>query len=150
MGDPISLASGIAAVVSLGLTVCHGTQNYFDAIQNRTGDITSAALRLDVLRKNAELLHSQTRALQARYASAAKVVLYCLRACETELQSLEKLLQKLYPFQKSADAQAPENKWRNRRLAAKYPFNRNDLRQMEVQLSRAAATLGIVVNALIL
>ncbi|KAI5459630.1 hypothetical protein BGZ63DRAFT_388404 [Mariannaea sp. PMI_226] len=151
MGDPLSVASGVAGLVSLGLSLCHGLHNYFSAIQGRAGDVTSATRRLEVLRKNIKLLDSQTGTLQSRYGStAADALLYCLAACESELQILEALLQKLYPFRDAADAQSEENKWRNRRLAITYPFSRSDLDRMEVQVSRATAALGTFINMLIL
>ncbi|KAF9766567.1 hypothetical protein IL306_001008 [Fusarium sp. DS 682] len=38
MGDPLSIASGIAGLVSLGLTICNGLYTYFNAIKDSLMD----------------------------------------------------------------------------------------------------------------
>lgn len=52
MGDPLSVASGVAGLVSLGLSLCNGLHKYFSAIKDRHTDVEFATQTLALLQLN--------------------------------------------------------------------------------------------------
>ncbi|KAJ4252879.1 hypothetical protein NW762_010785 [Fusarium torreyae] len=134
MADPLSIASGIAGLVSLGLTVCSGLQTYVNATKGRSEDIESTCQLLTLLRSYIDLIGSSTSTLINRYARATQGV------------SLG-VVQDLGVGDGIPNA---SSKWRKQKAAALYPFNRTKLMQTQEQLLKATGVLGTFVQSLIL
>ncbi|KAK2488323.1 hypothetical protein H9L39_02250, partial [Fusarium oxysporum f. sp. albedinis] len=95
MADPLSIASGVAGLVSLGLTLCNGLHNYLSAVKDRYSDIETATQGLALLQSNICIIQSSTLKLSHRHALAANGVNLGLRNCETQLRALEKFRRRL-------------------------------------------------------
>ncbi|KAM5359781.1 hypothetical protein ACJZ2D_014214 [Fusarium nematophilum] len=141
MADPFSIASGVAGIVSLGLTLCDGLHTYLDAIKDRDEDIELASQRLAVLRSSIPLIQSSASTLVSRYGPAAQGVILGLELCRRQLRDLDRTVGEL------RDGGGSRNNWQK---IAKYPFSRNKLIQVQDQLLWATATLGTFVQNLIL
>ena len=147
MADPLSIASGVAGLVSLGLTVCSGLQTYVDAVKGRGEDIESTCQLLTLLRSYIDLIGSSTSTLINRYARATQGVSLGLKLCESQLKALDSVVQDLGVVDGTSSA---ASKWRKQKAAALYPFNRNKLMQAQEQLLKATGVLGTFVQSLIL
>ncbi|KAF5007592.1 hypothetical protein FDECE_6078 [Fusarium decemcellulare] len=147
MADPFSIASGVAGIVSLGLTLCNGLHAYLSAIKDRGEDVESACQLLALLRSNIDLIGSSTSTLNSRYARATKGVRLGLKICESQLKALERVVLDLGDVN---GLSSMASKWQKQKATALYPFNRNKLAQMRDQLLEATGVLGTFVQNLIL
>ncbi|KAF4469022.1 hypothetical protein FALBO_4088 [Fusarium albosuccineum] len=147
MADPLSIASGVAGIVSLGLTLCNGLHTYLSAIKDRGEDAESTWQLLALLRSNIDLIGSSTSTLSTRYARATQGVRLGLKLSESQLKALETIVQDL------GDVDGPSSvasKWQKQKAIVLYPFNRNKLMQVQDQLLKATGVLGTFVQNLIL
>jgi hypothetical protein len=92
MADPLSIASGVAGLVSLGLTLCGGLHNYFSNVKGRHQDIETASRSLTLLQSNIFIIQSSTLKLGHRHALSANGVNQGLANCEFELVALQQLM----------------------------------------------------------
>ncbi|KAF5602519.1 pyruvate decarboxylase [Fusarium pseudocircinatum] len=122
MADPLSIASGVAGFVSLGLTLCGGLHNYFDAVKDCHQDIETASQNLDLLQSNIFIIQSSTLKLGHRHALSANGVNQDLTRAE--------------------DLSGTKGKLKRQKMIARYPFDQKKLLQLQDQLSRANATLS--------
>ncbi|KAF4975578.1 hypothetical protein FZEAL_7650 [Fusarium zealandicum] len=143
MGDPFSIASGVAGIVSLGFTLCGGLHTYLSAVKDRCEDVATASQHLIVLRSSIELIQSSASTLSSRYPRATQGVILALGACQHELQALGNSVQHLTDDKDSS-------RWQRPKTAAMYPFNRKKLIETQDQLFRTMATLRTFVEVLIL
>ncbi|KAG5751177.1 hypothetical protein H9Q70_006189 [Fusarium xylarioides] len=145
MGDPLSAASGVAGLISLGLTVCDGLHTYFGAIRARKDDIASAIQSLALLKFHVFAVQSSASKLGHRHSPAIDGLQLSLINCETQLKCLDSLLDELMPFEYQSRA---KEIWRRQKLIARYPFDRKKLVQVEEYLSRANSTMSNFIQAL--
>jgi hypothetical protein len=144
MADPLSVASGVAGLVSLGLTLCNGLHNYFSAIKDRHSDIKTATQSLTLLESNIYIIQSSTLKLGHRHALAANGVNAGLKNCETQLKALEVLVKTLDIIKNSSGI---KQKWQKQKMFIRYPFDQKNLLKLQEHLSRANATLGSFVQS---
>ncbi|KAM5370899.1 hypothetical protein ACJZ2D_008332 [Fusarium nematophilum] len=147
MADPFSIASGVAGVVSLGITLCDGLHTYLSAIKDRGEDVQTAREHLTDLRANIDLIGSSVSTLDARYAKAKEGVRRGLVACGRQLQDLENVIKELAEGDGSPNLRG---KWQRQRAAAMYPFHKKKLAQVQDRLRSAKDVLGTFVQILIL
>ncbi|WJG35464.1 uncharacterized protein FOBCDRAFT_136586 [Fusarium oxysporum Fo47] len=145
MGDPLSIASGVAGLVSLGFTVCNGLHTYFSAIKDRKDDIAIATQSLALFKFHVFAVQSSAAKLGHLHSPAIDGLQLSLINCEMQLRCLETLLNELMPTQ---DQSLAKDIWRRQKLIARYPFDRKKLVQLEEYLSRANTTLSSFIQAL--
>ncbi|PNP61382.1 hypothetical protein FNYG_13865 [Fusarium nygamai] len=145
MGDPLSIASGVAGLVSLGLTVCDGLHTYFSAIKDRKDDLAIVTQNLALFKFHIFAVQSSTSKLGHRHSPAIDGLQLSLINCEMQLKCLESLLNELMPAE---DSSLAKEIWRRQKLIARYPFDRKKLVQLEEYLSRANITLSSFIQAL--
>ncbi|EKJ73473.1 hypothetical protein FPSE_06348 [Fusarium pseudograminearum CS3096] len=143
MADPLSIASGVAGLVSLGLTLCGGLYNYFSAVKDRHQDIESAVQSLALLQSNICIIQSSTLKLGHRHALSANGVNQGLANCESQLKMLQQLMLDLTRAEGLSDIKGT---WRKQKMIARYPFDQKKLTQLQDQLSKANATLSSFVQ----
>ncbi|KAJ4267173.1 hypothetical protein NW762_003274 [Fusarium torreyae] len=146
MADPFSIASGVAGIISLGLTICNKIHTYFSAIEGRNDDIEAALQQLGLLRANIGIVESISSKLGTRHAHATTGITQSLEDCESHFKALETLTRELATTGTSGSKQ----KWRKGKLIMMYPFDREKLAQMHERLSRAQDTLENFVQSLTL
>lgn len=144
MADPLSIASGVAGLVSLGLTLCNGLHNYLSAVKDRYSDIETATQGLALLQSNICIIQSSTLKLGHRHALAANGVNLGLRNCETQLRALENFVEDLTTAPSLSGA---KQKWQKQKMFIRYPFDQKKLFQLQEQLSKANSTLGSFVQS---
>ncbi|SCO87479.1 uncharacterized protein FRV6_11606 [Fusarium oxysporum] len=145
MGDPLSIASGVAGLVSLGLTVCNGLHTYFCAIKDRKDDVAIAHQSLVLFKFHIFAVQSSASKLRRRHSLAVDGLQLSLTNCEMQLKYLETLLNELMPTEGPSPA---KEIWRRQKLIARYPFDRKKLVQLEEYISRANTTLSSFIQAL--
>ncbi|KAG5659161.1 hypothetical protein KAF25_000363 [Fusarium avenaceum] len=143
MADPLSISSGVAGLISLGLTLCNGLQTYFSAIKDRDKDIEIATRDLNLLRYNTKILESSASKVGNYYSLAGNGVNMGLKNCESQLKTLEILIEELTSAEGSSGAQ---QKWRKQKMLIRYPFDQKKLAQLQDQLSKANHTLSTFIQ----
>ncbi|RSL61500.1 hypothetical protein CEP51_013623 [Fusarium floridanum] len=147
MAEALGIASGVAGIVSLGITICSGLDTYFSAIKDRDDDLKRATELLSLLRRYIELIRPSASTLGSRHAQAADLVVLALGSCEGELRALKELVDNLNKIDGSSDV---ARKWDKSKSVIAYPFQRKKLTQVQDQLLKATGALGTVIQALIL
>ncbi|RMJ08806.1 hypothetical protein CDV36_011602 [Fusarium kuroshium] len=141
MGDPLSIASGVAGIVSLGLTVCSGLQTYFSALKDRGEDIQQAHQLLTLLSEYIDLIRPIESMYGNRHGQATNLIALALRLCQGELQVLKETIDKL---------ECGKGTWEKSKLVVTYPFNQKKLTQVQDQLFKTTGALGTVFHVLVL
>ncbi|RSL98369.1 hypothetical protein CEP52_010394 [Fusarium oligoseptatum] len=147
MAEALGIASGVAGIVSLGITICSGLDTYFSAIKDRDDDLKRATELLSLLRRYIELIRPSASTLGSRHAQATDLVVLALGSCEGELRALKELVDNLNKIDGSSDV---ARKWDKSKSVIAYPFQRKKLTQVQDQLLKATGALGTVIQALIL
>ncbi|KAG4283387.1 hypothetical protein FPRO06_07766 [Fusarium proliferatum] len=145
MGDPFSIATGVAGLISLGITVCDGLHTYFSAIKDRKEDLAIVAQNVALFKFHVFAVQSSASKLGHRHSPAIDGLQLSLINCEMQLQCLQKLLNELMPTE---DPSLFKEIWRRQKLIARYPFDRKKLVQFEEYLTRANTTLSSFIQAL--
>ncbi|QGI65328.1 hypothetical protein CEK27_009299 [Fusarium fujikuroi] len=145
MGDPFSIATGVAGLISLGITVCDGLHTYFSAIKDRKEDLAIVAQNVALFEFHVFAVQSSASKLGHRHSPAIDGLQLSLINCEMQLQCLQKLLNELMPTE---DPSLFKEIWRRQKLIARYPFDRKKLVQFEEYLTRANTTLSSFIQAL--
>lgn len=145
MGDPFSIATGVAGLVSLGITVCDGLHTYFSATKDRKEDLAIVTQNLALFKFHIFAVQSSASKLGHRHSPAIDGLQLSLINCEIQLGSLQTLLDELMPTQ---DPSLTKELWKRQKLIARYPFDRKKLVQLEEYLSRANNTLSSFIQAL--
>ncbi|KAI6756083.1 hypothetical protein HG530_011819 [Fusarium avenaceum] len=143
MADPLSIASGVAGLISLGLTLCNGLQTYFSAIKDRDKDIEIATRDLNLLRFNIKIIESSASKVGNYYGLAGGGVNMGVKNCESQLKTLEILIRELTSDEGVLGAQ---QKWRKQKMLIRYPFDQKKLAQLQDQLSKANHTLNTFIQ----
>ncbi|KAF5568932.1 hypothetical protein FPHYL_2499 [Fusarium phyllophilum] len=145
MGDPFSIATGVAGLVSLGITVCDGLHTYFSAIKGRKDDLAIVTKNLALFKFHIFAVQSSASKIGHRHSPAIDGLQLSLINCEMQLKCIESLLNELMPAE---DPSWAKEIWRRQKLTARYPFDRKKLVQLEEYLSRANTTLSSFIQAL--
>ncbi|KAF5670727.1 hypothetical protein FCIRC_8893 [Fusarium circinatum] len=145
MGDPFSIATGVAGLVSLGITVCDGLHKYFSAIKDRKDDLAIVTQNLALFKFHIFAVQSSASKLGHHHSPAIYGLGLSLINCEMQLKCLDTLLNELRPTE---NLSLTKEVWRKQRLMARYPFDRKKLVQLQEYLSRANTTLSSFIQAL--
>ncbi|KAF5562335.1 hypothetical protein FNAPI_3231 [Fusarium napiforme] len=145
MGDPFSIATGVAGLVSLGITVCGGLHTYFSAIKDRKDDLAIVTQNVALFKFHISAVQFISSKLGHHHSLAIDGLQLSLINCELQLKCLEELLNKLRPVE---DMSLAKDIWRKQKLIVRYPFDRKKLVQLEEYLSRANTTLSSFIQAL--
>ena len=96
MGDPFSLATGIAGLISLGLEVTKATRQYFQGVRNAAKDVDEflkeVSALVDVLRQLVEFLKSDR--IGKTNFDQVSVFILTNNACEEKLKAIRLRLRK--------------------------------------------------------
>ncbi|WAO91761.1 Hypothetical protein NCS54_00924300 [Fusarium falciforme] len=95
MGEPLSIVSGNAGIISHGTTACSGLHTYFSALKDQGKNIEYACHHLSLLNSYIELIRPSAPTLSSRHAEAGDLIARTLIICEGELEALEKTIDKL-------------------------------------------------------
>ncbi|KAM6507907.1 hypothetical protein FSOLCH5_013106 [Fusarium solani] len=147
MAEALGIASGVAGIVSLGITICSGLDTFFSAIKDRDDDLKRATELLSLLRRYIELIRPSASTLSSRHAQATDLVVLALGSCKGELRALKELIDNLNKVDGASDV---ARKWDKSKSVITYPFQRKKLTQIQDQLLKATGALGTVIQALIL
>ncbi|KAI1027653.1 hypothetical protein LB504_011649 [Fusarium proliferatum] len=145
MSDPFSIATGVAGLISLGITVCDGLHTYFSAIKDRKDDLAIVTQNVALFKFHIFAVQSSASKFGHRHSPAINGLQLSLINCEMQLQCLQKLLSELMP---TGDPSLSKGIWRSQKLIARYPFDRKKLVQLEEYLLRANTTLCSFIQAL--
>lgn len=94
--DPLSIGSGAAGFVSLGITICNGLISYCGSYRSRENDIASLQANAERLRRHLGILEGQQHGLGLPPVSPSLKVPMdeCISACRTCLADLSRLSEK--------------------------------------------------------
>lgn len=144
MADPLSLAASVAGLVSLGIQVTSGIQQYLDAIDCRDEELSFARRQNDVLASAIDIIEGSTAKLEHVSPGAAAVAIQNLALCRDSLDSLEIFVAKL--------AGSNVSTWRSRlkTKAARmhYVFDRPKVQQLSTRVSQTGSLLQLAVDGL--
>lgn len=103
MADPLSIASGVAGVVSFGLEVCRGLMEYYDKWKGYDADVTALHNSIDNLAHILTHFEERLRTPSYMKPDAVKTVLSNIATCTEGLKRLEAKLHKVKPEAGLAD-----------------------------------------------
>ncbi len=94
MGDPLSIGASAAGLVSLGLTVCSGLLDYYNAWKDQPSDVSDMCESLIALSKTFELLDERVRHPLLNRKSVDRVT-ESIISCAASIQGLRSKLEKI-------------------------------------------------------
>jgi hypothetical protein len=145
MADPLSIASGVAGLVSLGITLCNGLHTFLSAVRDRDKDLEDAIKENSLLRFHLMIIKANQSRVPSHHAQATQGINLGLKECESQLKSLETFIEELTS---SYGLSSIDQLWRKQKAITRYPFDKKRLIQLQSQLSKANSTLGSFVQAL--
>lgn len=143
MGDPFSIASGAAGVVSLGITVCSGLLDYYSSWKDSDKNIATMYASLEGLTKTFKLIRD-TIGRSSFAADVAERVLESTKSCEDGVNGLEKRLKKLG----DPNSAGLESKIRIHARKALYPFKESTLMKLREIIGDLRDNLSLAIDAL--
>ncbi|KAK4247355.1 hypothetical protein C7999DRAFT_32230 [Corynascus novoguineensis] len=146
MADGLSVAASVAGLVSLGLQVSGGIMQYFDALDCRDKDLSSARQQTRALQGTLQVIEESVTQLRSDHAAATASVQACVDACRADLKALQSLVDELYRVDQAATT--PGSKIKNHGRKLLYPFNRSKLQQLETKLGNTNTTLQSALQGL--
>jgi ankyrin repeat domain-containing protein 50 len=94
MGEPISIVSGAAGIVSLGLTVCSGLLQYYGSWKDSPTDVLAMCESLEALTKTFQLLDEKVRHPLLDHECVERVT-ESIISCAAGVQKLQSKLDKM-------------------------------------------------------
>lgn len=143
MGDPFSIASGAAGVVSLGITVCSGLLDYYSSWKDSDKNIATMYASLEGLTKTFKLMRD-TIGRSSFAPDVAERVLESTKSCEDGVNGLEKRLKKLG----DPNSAGLESKIRIHARKALYPFKESTLMKLREIIGDLRDNLSLAIDAL--
>lgn len=144
MADPLSVAGLAAGVVSLGLQLTGGIANYLDAVKYRAKELSSAREHNESLRQIIAVLQSTVVKTQGSHPNSAQIVIDALKPTETQLKSLEDLVDDLA----GCDTGTWRSKLSDKGRKLRYALDRSKIQQLAAQLLQTNATLSVALQVL--
>jgi hypothetical protein len=145
MSDPVSIASGAAGLISLGLTLCQGLVQYYDAWKHQDRDIGNVSSRLVVLKDILELLVTMLPNLDRAGTSLAARVENCLLACLDGMAVLDKTLERC---RSSSTPSSFSDRAHATGRRAMFPFRKSTIRSLTSALLLLETNLGLALQVL--
>ena len=95
MADPLSIASGVAGIVSLGMTVCQGLMEYYGAWKGYEADVTAIMNSIDHLFRTLQQFEDRLGDTTHLKKDAVDSLERSINACRYGVSELEKKLGKI-------------------------------------------------------
>lgn len=144
MADPLSIASGVAGLISLGIQVTSFLVQFYTTYRDRDATVARIANKLESL---LHTLHSLDTALQDHKFQPKERT-----RIESSIQQCEQLIQELQDEYKKlrepAPTQGPRStiKQAGRRVA--YPFRQSTLQKLDEDIGELRDNLAFILNVL--
>jgi len=127
MPDPLSVLSGAAGIISLGVTICQGLITYYQAWEAWEEDVHDAVQDIEDFSKFLSLLKARIDKLSANQADIVRQA----HAAKARLAEAIKKLEDIQDKCKAVPAQNGErHKLRNFSKRSLYPFKKSTLREL--------------------
>ena len=142
--DALGISSGVAGLISLGITVCQGLLDYYDSWKNAESNVTRMYASIQALTLTLKLLQPAVQH-QTFHPDIVTRVEDCIKSAQNGLQSLEKKLDKvrLVPTQDKWTAKAKSQFHR-----ALFPFKESTLVKLNELGSELRDDLCLALNLL--
>lgn len=146
MGDPLSVAAGVAGLISLGIQTTQHLVDYYTLYKNRDEDLLKTVKQLQILLQSLRSVDTEVHARNWRSADSALlgIIEESIHASEDTIRELEIVLKKLRtePSQNFGS----KIKASSRRVA--YPFKRSTLEKLNEDVDDCCDHLSIALQAL--
>lgn len=140
----LGVLSGVAGLISLGITVVQGLLDYYKASRSSSDDINRMCESLAALGKTLMAILKLTNGKKLDNEILGNVA-SSVRSCQDGIRELQKKLDKVRPV-------APDGKLRtllvNSKKRTLYPFRESTLVKMKEICNDLRGDLGLAVNAL--
>ncbi|KAL2140703.1 hypothetical protein VTI28DRAFT_3488 [Corynascus sepedonium] len=146
MADGLSVAASAAGLVSLGLQISGGIMKYFDALDCRDQNLSSARQQTRALQDTLQVIEESITQLRDNHAAATASVQRYVKFCKDDLKALQNLVAELSGGYQAATTSGIKIKNRGKKLL--YSFNHSKLRQLETKLRNTNTTLQSALQAL--
>ena len=142
--EALSISSGVAGLISLGITACQGLLDYYDSWKNAESNVTSMYTSIQALTKTLKLLELAVQH-QTFHPDIVIRVEDCIKSAHNGIQSLEKKLNKvrLVPAQDEWRAKAKSQFHR-----ALFPFKESTLVKLNELGNELRDDLSLALNLL--
>jgi hypothetical protein len=143
--DPISalgVASGVAGIISPGISTCDGLLGYYGSCKNARADSARLHKSMESL---ATIFRDLERTIQkpifkhTGFANAAKHITACRLGVDTLQSELERI---------SATSKSQHKFWTRARSRALYPFKEKTILNLAGIVDKLVVHLGLAVNTL--
>ncbi|MCJ1358702.1 MAG: hypothetical protein MMC33_008702 [Icmadophila ericetorum] len=124
MAEVLGITSGVAGLVSLGISVCQGLLGYYDSWKDAESSVASMHSSIEAVMKILQLLSSHMKDTNLD----AECVEECILSCKEGIQNLQKKLEKvkLTPVNDGWKEKAKAQLWKS-----KYPFKESTLAKLK-------------------
>ena len=149
MGDPFSITSSAAGVISLGLTVCHGLLDYYESYKSSGSTVAAMYSQMESLASTLALLN---KVLDRDYAQldseVARNVEESIDNCRESMEKLEKKLAKIRNLSQADDAGGLRQQLGKHVQKAMFPFKESTLVKLKEVAMELRNDLGLVLGVL--
>lgn len=145
MSDPLSVLSGAAGIISLGVTACQGLITYYQAWEAWEDDVRGAMKDVEHVSKFLSLLKARIDKLPADQIDIVNQA----HAAKARLAEAIKKFEDIRDNCKAVPAQNGErHKWRNFSRRSLYPFKQSTLRELRDAVRGAREVLTSLLQLL--
>lgn len=146
MSDPLSVAAGVAGLISLGIQTTQYLVDYYTRYKDRDKDLLKTAKQLQTLLQSLQAVDTilHTRQWRPAESSLLQVIEESVRASEDAIQELDSVVHELRA--KPSQDLASKIKSSSRRIA--YPFRRSTLEKLNEDVDECRDHLSIALQAL--
>ena len=145
MSDPLSVLSGAAGIISLGITTCQSLITYYQAWDAWEDDVHGALQDVEDASKFLNLLKARIDKLSADQADIVS-------QAHTVRARISEAIKKLGDIQNKCKAIPAQNgeqhKWRNYSRRSLYPFKKSTLRELRDAVRQAQEGLTSLLQLL--
>ena len=134
MSDPLSVISGAAGVVSLGITVCQGLLAYYNAWDDWEDDVRNAVTDIEEIQKYLTLLHPRIVKLTVNQADIVNQSHSVMARIVTAVKKLEAIRDEC---QAVPSHDGKRHRLRNFSRHSLYPFKQLMLRDLRDAVRQA-------------
>lgn len=146
MAEPLSIASGIAGLLSLGIQVTQSLITFYSAYKNRDNDLAKIIRNSEGLQRIFQSLESAVQARQSQPDAfeLLRGVDKAVQGCQEIIEELEKECREFH--------KDPDSSWKSHiqvagRRAA-YPFRKSTLQKLEEDINEIHRNLSIALDVL--
>lgn len=146
MSDPLSVAAGVAGLVSLGIQVTEGLFMFYTSYKDQDVNIERATGKLENLLDTFRCLDDalRKRTFRREDLELIKNIQSSVQQCDELIKELQKECEKFHKY--STDSLSRVIKVAGRRLA--YPFRQSTLQKLDEDIGEIRENLSLALNAL--